>query len=322
LNDSTGPPSDAQGALTSEGQTDADGTLDRQKTTDSESQHKGARLDSSHADEVRRGERFEFGKNWNSFLATLDDERIEEAERSLGEMLELDLSGKSFLDVGSGSGLFSLAARRLGARVFSFDFDPRSVACTRELKQRYFPDDTQWTIEESSVLDRDYVESLGRFDVVYSWGVLHQTGDMWRGLEHVGLAVAPGGTLFISIYNDQGGASRRWLSIKRLYNHAWAPVQTLLVLAVGAWFEACSFLARLARFENPLPFRDWAAKKKTRGMSVWHDLVDWVGGYPFQVARPEEVFDFYRQRGFTLRRLKTVGNGHGCNEYVLHRDGS
>ena len=84
---------------------------------------------SSHSQEIRQGERFEFGKNWSQFLSHLNDSRIAEAEQSLRNMLEVDdLCGKRFLDIGSGSGLFSLAARRLGASVYSFDYDPRSVA--------------------------------------------------------------------------------------------------------------------------------------------------------------------------------------------------
>src|SRR5919112_4944358 len=103
----------------------------------------------TNAAEIARGERFEFGQNWSQFLASVDDERIQQAETSLKEMLEVEsLAGKSFLDIGSGSGLFSLAARRLGARVHSFDFDPKSVACAVELRRRYFPGDDAWTIEE------------------------------------------------------------------------------------------------------------------------------------------------------------------------------
>src|SRR3989442_11992645 len=126
--------------------------------------------------EIDRGKRFEFGKNWSQFLTTIDEERIRVAEQSLKEMLEIDhLQGKSFLDIGSGSGLFSLAARRLGASVHSSDFDPKSVACTRELKRRFFSEDKNWRIEQGSVLDKNYLLSLGTFDVVYSWGVLHHT---------------------------------------------------------------------------------------------------------------------------------------------------
>src|ERR1044071_5244972 len=119
-------------------------------------------IPSAFAGEVAAGERFEFGKNWRLFLASMSDERIERAVYSLREMLEVDdLDGKSFLDVGSGSGLYSLAARRLGARVHSFDYDPQSVACTIELKRRYFPRDAKWIIEEGSVLGADYLKSLG-----------------------------------------------------------------------------------------------------------------------------------------------------------------
>src|SRR6266516_5946417 len=136
-----------------------------------------------------------------------------------------DLHGRSFLDVGSGSGLFSLAAKRLGAiRAHSFDYDPDSVACTGEMKRRFYADATSWTIEQGSVLDTTYLRSLGTFDVVYAWGVLHHTGDMWRGLGNVTDLVAAGGRLFIAIYNDQGSTSQRWRAIKRLYNHAPAPL--------------------------------------------------------------------------------------------------
>ena len=94
---------------------------------------------------------FGFGKNWQAFLAVLDDERIQMAEQSLRDALECqDLEGKTFLDMGSGSGLFSLAARRLGATVRSADVDPDSVACTAELKRRYFPDDPTWIVEHGS----------------------------------------------------------------------------------------------------------------------------------------------------------------------------
>src|SRR5438128_11957621 len=103
--------------------------------------------------------RFPFGKNWSRFLSLLDDDRIAEAERSLRGMLDVsDLRELTFLDAGSGSGLFSLAAKRLGAkRVHSFDYDENSVACTRELKRRFFPHDADWIVEQGSVLDEAYL---------------------------------------------------------------------------------------------------------------------------------------------------------------------
>src|SRR5439155_14072231 len=112
----------------------------------------------SYLDEVKRGGRFAFGANWSRFVRLIDDRRISTAEKSLCQMLStIDLRGKSFLDIGSGSGLFSLAARRLGARVYSFDYDPQSVACTAELRRRDGSDDSNWKIEQGSVLDSEYL---------------------------------------------------------------------------------------------------------------------------------------------------------------------
>src|SRR6185503_10418524 len=173
---------------------------------------------STHQVEIATGERFAFGENWTRFLAVLDDKQIDEAVASLKDKLEVDsLEGKTFLDIGSGSGLFSLAARRLGARVHSFDFDPKSVACTRELRKNYFGDDDSWQIQEASALDTNFMNSLGQYDIVYSWGVLHHTGNLWLAMENAAARVAPGGKLFIALYNDTGSQSARWYRIKKTY---------------------------------------------------------------------------------------------------------
>lgn len=274
----------------------------------------------THTKEVSLGERFEFGKNWSRFLTTLDDRRIAKAEQAIMEMLEVsDLKGKRFLDIGSGSGLSSLAARRLGASVHSFDYDPQSVACTTELRQRYFPNDDSWTVEEGSALDKDYVRSLGKFDIVYSWGVLHHTGEMWKGLENAHVPLVAGGKLFVAIYNDTGSQSARWRWIKKTYNRLPGFTRTPFVILVSAPEEAKSLVRSLIRARPSEYIRSWTQYDQNRGMSHWHDLVDWVGGYPYEVAKPEEIFDFYRARGFTLTKLKCGAVGLGCNEYVFQR---
>ncbi|MGH7963426.1 MAG: class I SAM-dependent methyltransferase, partial [Candidatus Binatia bacterium] len=195
-------------------------------------------------------------------------------------------------------------------------YDPRSVACTQELKRRYFPDAAQWTVEGGDVLDTPYLQRLGQWDIVYSWGVLHHTGDMWRALGNVAALVRPGGLLFISIYNDQGGASRRWKTVKQIYNRS-APGRWLTTSVVVPYFVLRAAAIDLLRRRNPLNvYRDY---QKSRGMSYTHDWFDWLGGYPFEVAKPEEVFALYREHGFALERLKTRGGGLGCNEFVFRK---
>ncbi len=271
-----------------------------------------------HQTEVAAGERFEFGKNWAAFLAVLDDERIAKAEQSLKEMLEVEsLEGRSFLDIGSGSGLFSLAARRLGARVHSFDFDSNSFACTQELRNRYFPNDPNWRVEQGSALDAEYLETLGTFDVVYSWGVLHHTGEMWQALENAAIPTQPGGKLFIAIYNDTGSQARRWHWIKRTYCRLPRILKTPFAVAVSVPDELKRFASALVRLKPSEYVHSWTRYKNGRGMNRWHDIIDWVGGYPYEVATVDQIFEFYKERGFSLAKVRSGGVGLGCNEFVF-----
>jgi 2-polyprenyl-6-hydroxyphenyl methylase/3-demethylubiquinone-9 3-methyltransferase len=273
----------------------------------------------AHAAEVSAGERFPFGDNWRDFLDHLDDERIAEAEQSLMKMLGREtLEGVSFLDIGCGSGLFSLAAARLGARVHSFDFDPASVGCAQELRRRY-PVANEWEIQQGSAIDREFLDRLGTYDIVYSWGVLHHTGSMWEALENVSRLVAPGGRLFISIYNDNGRSSTVWRLIKRTYNRVPEPLRVPYVLATWGPRELVSVVMALLRGKPMDYVRSWTRYKNARrGMDRWHDAVDWIGGYPFEVATPAEIFTFYRDRGFVLDAM-VAERGNGCNEFVFSR---
>jgi 2-polyprenyl-6-hydroxyphenyl methylase/3-demethylubiquinone-9 3-methyltransferase len=272
-----------------------------------------------HAAEIESGNRFAFGENWSRFLTALDEDRIRQAEQSLCDTLKVqNLKEKRFLDVGSGSGLFSLAARRLGARVRSFDYDPASVACTEELKRRYFPDDPDWRVEQGSALDIEYLKSLERWDIVYSWGVLHHTGNMYQALANVSDLVADGGNLFISIYNDQGRASQFWLKVKQTYNRLPISFRWLILWPATMRIWGPTTIRDLAAGKPLHTWRNYS-KGSSRGMSPWRDVVDWVGGLPFEVARPEQIIFLFQDRGFRLEELMTCAGGHGCNEYVFKK---
>lgn len=271
-----------------------------------------------HKNEVVAGKRFAFGDNWEKFLKVLDEQRINEAVASLVNMLEVaDLNGKSFLDIGSGSGLFSLAAKRLGAKVFSFDYDPQSVACTKKLKERFFPNDEDWIIDLGSVLDAEYLKRLGTFDIVYSWGVLHHTGNLWESLTNVQSTVANNGKLFIALYNDQGRASKLWWHIKKAYVTLPKYLRWIVLIPCYLRLWGPSTIRDIIAFR---PFHTWKTYKTNRGMSPHRDVIDWVGGFPFEVSKPDEIFSFFRRSGFTLCVLRTCAGELGNNEYVFQRN--
>jgi 2-polyprenyl-6-hydroxyphenyl methylase/3-demethylubiquinone-9 3-methyltransferase len=244
------------------------------------------------------GARFGFGSNWRRLDIT--DDRIAAAAGSLQLIFPAGLRGVRFLDIGCGSGLFSLAAVQQGAAVRSFDYDPMCVECARMLKRRHAGEST-WTIERGSILDDAYIQGLGLFDVVYSWGVLHHTGNLRVACRNAASLVRAGGHLVIAIYNDQGWRSKYWKVVKKLYcTHGW--LRPLIVVA-HLPLVAVRMLARLIRGQPQLE----------RGMSVWRDYIDWIGGYPFEVASRDGVLSMLP--GYELVGFRPATSG--CNEFHL-----
>ena len=264
-------------------------------------------------------QRFAFGTNWLDFSSRdlAAEGRIEQAAASLVEFIgKEDLTGLSFLDIGSGSGLFSLAAWQLGARVFSFDYDKESVICTRELKQRYAGDeDNQWRVELGSILNAEYISEVGQYDIVYSWGVLHHTGDLWAAFDRSLGLVAPRGCAYVAIYNHQPILSRVFAVIKKIYGVLPSALRPAYVLIYVMTEWSVAVVVDILRMRNPAR----RFRRVRRGMDWWHDAVDWVGGWPFETATHREVVARGRRMGFAVTRFRAA-DGHGCNEYLLeHR---
>lgn len=273
---------------------------------------------SPQRDSYESRERFSFGRNWQEFVDTyLDEERIGIAEKSLDDLLPEPLSGKTFLDIGCGSGLFSFCANRKGARVLSVDVDPDAIACTSVLRTKADATD-EWEIREGSILDDEFVGGLPTADVVYSWGVLHHTGDMYRAIENAASKVSDGGLFVIAIYNDvrEGRVtSAQWLRIKRRYNRSPRWMQVGMVSLYGAYWAA----AQVRNRRNPIA--EARAYRRHRGMALWTDLVDWVGGLPFEYATADEITAFCEGTcGMRVERTIAVSDRDtGNNQFVFRK---
>jgi 2-polyprenyl-3-methyl-5-hydroxy-6-metoxy-1,4-benzoquinol methylase len=260
-----------------------------------------------------------FGENWKRFLdENFSNERVNEAERSLAALFRKDaFVGKGFLDIGCGSGLFSLAAWRLGAsRVTSIDIDPESVKCCRSLAREAIATDCrEWNIVQGSILDASVVNGMAQADVVYSWGVLHHTGDMWKAIENAAKLVAPGGTLMIGIYNWKGGrfGTETWRKLKRWYCSAPRWKRRIWEWSYIAW--KLTYMGLVLR--NPVrQIRDY---KRNRGMSWFRDVSDWLGGYPYEAATAGEVLEFVRERLYLELIKQSVDCNLGVSEFIFKK---
>jgi 2-polyprenyl-6-hydroxyphenyl methylase/3-demethylubiquinone-9 3-methyltransferase len=257
---------------------------------------------------------FKFGENWAEYSQLVDEDRIDAARDSIVSLVG-DLAGKSFLDIGSGSGLFSLAALRLGAaEVLAVDIDSDSVTTTRKLLSR--APENKWRAEEISVFDLPE-RTPQRFDVVYSWGVLHHSGAMWRSLDCACTMVKPGGLFAFALY-ERTPLCGMWTYEKRLYRRLPRIFQKLL----RAVFWSVWGAGLLVKGHNPLRY---ARESQRRGMDLSYDLHDWMGGYPYESTSAVEVQAFMTERGFARQahvpwRVQLVGLfGSGCAEYVYRK---
>lgn len=261
-------------------------------------------------------DRFEFGKNWESYSHLITDERIQKAQERLESLLGTrDLSGKTFLDIGCGSGLHSLAALRLGAKsIVAIDLDPNSVSTTRAVLAKYWNGDNA-TVRQLSVFDV-VKESLGQFDVVYSWGVLHHTGDMNRAIECAASCVKPGGLFAVALYGKTRHCER-WKRIKRWYINA-SPAEQARAEEWYVRLYGFYLLLRGRRLSTHI-----ANYKNKRGMDFYHDVKDWIGGYPYESIAPQELqallaplkFEIVKQR--VARRSGLFGSGN--DEFLLRK---
>lgn len=266
---------------------------------------------------------FQFGKNWESYARLLSDSQVELAITGLSRLVGGDLRGKRFLDIGCGSGLHSLAALRLGAEeVVALDIDPTSVATTRRLLTKH-AEGGRWSTQEKSVFDLS-TDSIGRFDVVYSWGVLHHTGDLHRALRSAAALVSPGGQFVFAVY-ARTPLDWFWKLEKRWYSRAGQAAQV----------RARSLYVGLFRLLYPIRHRDsfsefvanyGANSGQMRGMDFYHDVHDWLGGWPYEsisAAETELCMQRLGMRGIRafVRERRGLGLlGSGCDEYVYARE--
>src|SRR5277367_387437 len=238
---------------------------------------------------------FSFGENWAEYAQKIDEKRIEEAEKSIVRLVGKEaIEGRTFLDIGCGSGLFSLAAVRLGARqLLAVDLDPQSVETTRRTLSRHVPG-ANWDCRQISVFDLD-PSTVGTFDVVYSFGVLHHTGAMYDAIAKASKLVAPNGMLTLGLYGKTPFCGM-WRVEKRIYSRSPKWVQKVIA---KVYVEVVRLRLAL-KGESLKKKRDeyW----KQRGMEMANDTHDWLGGHPYESISPREILGFMHGLGFESLR--------------------
>lgn len=262
-------------------------------------------------------QRFEFGKNWLDFIQkNYGQEQVETSKNHILKFMEREnLNGLTFLDIGCGSGLHSIAALQAGASVVhGFDYDPSSVAATRYV-QNQAGNPGNWTVEQGSVLDDAFMESMPQYDMVYSWGVLHHTGEVWHAIKNAAGRVKPGGLFYIALYSADvqiNPPPQFWLDVKRKYvASGW-----LTRRYMDLWY-----VWRFQMHKNPLLLPLFLKRmrdhKKNRGMNIFTDIRDWLGGWPMEFVYDAEATRFCENLGFKLSKIKT---GEACTEFLFIRD--
>lgn len=262
-------------------------------------------------------QRFEFGKNWHDFIQKNYDQ--EKVAISRNHMLKFmgreNLNGLTFLDIGCGSGLHSMAALQSGvSSVHGFDYDSNSVAATRYVQEQA-GNPGNWTAEQGSVLDDAYMERLPMYDMVYSWGVLHHTGEVWHAIKNAAGRVKPGGLFYIALYSADvqiNPTPQFWLDVKRKYVSSGWMTRRFMDL----WYVWRFELHRNPLF-LPLFLKKMRDYKKSRGMNVFTDIRDWLGGWPMEFVFDADAIKFCEKMGFRLEKIVT---GEANTEFLFVRE--
>jgi SAM-dependent methyltransferase len=266
---------------------------------------------------LKNKKHFAFGKNWELYSRQINSSHIESSKKDLIGLIQLEsLQGMSVLDIGSGSGVHSLSMMLLGCKdLVALDYDPDSVSTTnRVLSGKSFKGDFQ-------VIQADILKHIpgidGRtFDLVYSWGVLHHTGDMMKGIDRSISYVKPGALIALALYRKTLLCTF-WRIEKFLYSKSPKILQSLFqktyefVFGLGIKIKTGQSLRayKLSYFQK-------------RGMDFSRDVHDWLGGYPYESIDPRYLIQYMEQRGFTLLNShiskKQIGIlGSGCDEFLF-----
>ncbi len=211
-----------------------------------------------------------------------------------------EVKGKTVLDAGCGTGVFSIIFARNGAaKVTGIDISPGSLGTARGLKEKFGLANAEF--QQQDMLHLSFRDAS--FDIVWAWGTVHHTTDPLGAITELIRVLKPGGSLFLAIYKQ---TSVTWIhEIIR---------KTMIRTPRWSW----NVLAKAGAFMlTPVVFLFKRRQKSRKGEKLSELILDWYFVPIRHYYTPEEIRVFLERKKFRIEKyLAHSGRFNSSSNFI------